>query len=312
MSKGKVTICILSCNSRHNLPGSLVGVYDQNYPKNLIKVIVVDNNSLDSSVGYVKESYPEVKIISNNSKLGSATLANQALFLAEKNDSEFLVIIKAETILEKNWLNRMVQLLKNKKVGAASSKILMSPENKLIYALGGKIDFAGQGCFLYHKKHNSLKNTNIFESDFAPKEASIYKMETLKKVGFFDNGFHNYFEDMELGWRLRLAGYKIIIDPLAVAYYKPAYADDDDQLFYQENNRAMMIFQNYRIITIILLLPLFIFLEFGFIVGSIAQKGFKQKIKSYLWILAHLAPIISKRIRVQFHLRKVGDLEILK
>lgn len=297
----KVTICIISDNSRHNLPGCLDSVLNLDYPKNLIKIILIDNNSFDSSVGYVKECFSQVKVISNYKKIGTAVLGNQGFYLAQKNGSDYSVYITASTILEKNWLKRMIEILEsNKKYAVSSSKILLN--DKKIMALGGEIGLAGISHF--HKKQIN----NVFETDFASKIAMAVKMPAVKKIGFYNNKFSNYYEDVDFCWRLKMAGYKIVIDPIAVAYYG---GDLKENVFHQEKNRLMMILQNYRIISLIILLPILLYFEVGMLIKSIIHKHFKQKIKSYFWILKKLPMIIYQRMDLQFKVRKVGDLEVL-
>jgi len=312
MFASKVTICIFSRNSRHNLPGCLSGVLNLDFDQRRISLIIIDDNSSDSSVGYVKEAYPQIKVIQNNREVGLAVMADQGYFLAQKNNSDYIVFLDAEVILEKYWLRRMLDILKDKKVAGASSKILIYPKNKKVHSLGGEIGPIGLSHLKNFDKEDNFYSHGPFQVGFVPKEACIIKMSVIGKVGLYNGKYSEYFVDADFGWRCRLAGYKFMIDPIAVAYIRSENARPQNYYFQREKSRLLMLLINYRIATLILLLPLFIFTEFGLIIEAIATGKFWQKMKAYFWILLHLPAILEDRINVQFRLRKVGDLEILK
>jgi len=311
MFNKKVTIIITSNNSRHNLPDCLTSIIDQDYPKNLTQIIVIDNNSIDSSVGYVRERFPKIKIILNNKKVSESNVYNQGYFLTQKNKSDYLAIVDAATILEKNWLSRLIALLeKGKKLGMAGSKNLIYPEKKVIHSLGGSINIVGVSYLNNCGIKNDFSSGESMKVDFVPKEACVIKMSVINKIGFLNRSFHGA-EMADLGWRMKLAGYKSIIDSSVVAHYRQEHNKNKNEFFHSEKNRLMMLLQNYKVISLLMLLPLLIFVEIGMIINSIAHKYLGQKLKSYLWILLHLSSIISNRINIQFNIRKIGDLAVL-
>ncbi len=306
MLNKKVIIIVLSKNSRHLLPDCLSGIERQSYPKKFYKTIVVDEKSIDSSVGYVKDNFPEIKVIVNNAKLGDCAAFNQGYFFAQKYNSEYLVLLRAEVSLNSFWLGDMISLLeKKKKAGIAGSKIL-DKKNKTLQSLGGTVNVAGISY-----PNRITKSQTPFKVDYAPIGACVIKMSAIKKTGLFDEKFFD-LGDVDLGWRMRLAGYEILIDPNSVAHCHLNEGKDKAKYFHLEKNRIMMLLQNYRIITLILLLPLTIFIEFCMFIDSFAHGYFWQKKKSYLWIISRLVFILGRRINVQFNTRKIGDLQIIR
>jgi len=312
-SHRKVTIAIISFNSRHKLPDCLESVFNSNYPKNLYKVVLIDNNSSDSSVGYVRERYPQVKLITNGKNIGFDGANNQAYFLAQKQKSDYLVLLNDDTIVESNWLRRMVDLAEsNKKIGVVQAKLLLHPEKNLINSFGNSIHFLGFGYCDKYQEENNNRITEPVEIAYASGAACAIKMSALKKTGLFDDKMFMYHEDLDLCWRMRLAGYKIMLDPLAVVYHKYNYSKAKYKFYYMDRNRWMVLLENYRLATLLLILPPLLVMELGIIFFSIKNKWFKEKMRGWGWILCHLPHIIINRFNVQFKIRKVKDRELLK
>lgn len=312
-SHRKVTIAIISYNSRHKLPDCLEGVFNSSYPKNLYKVVVIDNNSSDSSVGYIRERYPEVKLITNTKNIGFDEANNQVYFLAQKNNSEYLVLLNDDTIVESNWLRRMVDLSESdKKIGVVQAKLLLYPDKNLINSFGNSIHFLGFGYCDKYREENNDRITEPVEIAYASGAACAIKMSALQKTGLFDSEMFMYHEDLDLCWRMRLAGYKVMIDPLAVVYHKYNFSKAKYKFYYGERNRLMVILENYRMATLLLILPPLIVMELGIVFFSIKNGWFKEKMQGWGWILRHLPHIIGNRIYVQFRIRKVSDRKLLK
>ncbi|MBI5766031.1 glycosyltransferase family 2 protein [Candidatus Falkowbacteria bacterium] len=309
----RVTIIIVTHNARHYLPECLESVYYQNYPKDLVKIIVIDNHSSDSTIGYVRESHPKVKLITNNKNFGFAEANNQGYYLAQKQGSDYLVLLNQDTVVESNWLSRLVKLAeKDHKIAAVQPKLLLWPEKQLINSFGNSIHFLG---FAYCNKYRDKDQYNItepFELPYASGAACLLKMSVLKKTGLFDDRLFMYHEDVDLGWKIRLAGYKILLDPLAVVYHKYNYSKAKYKFYYMERNRWIILLQNYRILTLIMILPALILMELGMIFYAIKNGWFKEKLFSGLWLAGHLPSILSHRLNVQFKIRKISDRAILK
>ena len=102
----KVTIVIVSYNGRKDLPECLESLEHQDYPRSLVKIIVVDNNSKDSTIGWLKEVYPNVKVVINQKNIGFAKANNQGYLLAKKQQSDYL---QAQRHLLIGHQNKMIQ-----------------------------------------------------------------------------------------------------------------------------------------------------------------------------------------------------------
>lgn len=309
----KIIIIIVTHNGRHYLSDCLASLKHQNYPKELVEIIIVDNHSTDSTVGYIKEVYPQIKVIANQKNLGFAEANNQGYFLAQKSGAHYLALLNQDTIVEKNWLSRLVKLAESdENIAAVQPKILLYPEKDKINSFGNSIHFLGLAYCNHYREQDRRGVTEPFKIPYASGAAVLIRMSALEKTGFFDERLFVYHEDVDLGWRLRLAGYKILFDPLAVVYHKYTYSKAKYKFYYMERNRWVVLLQNYRLATILLILPALILMELGIILFSLKNGWFKEKIKGYAWLIAHWPSILSHRINVRFNLRKIKDRQILE
>jgi GT2 family glycosyltransferase len=313
MLKKKIVLVIVTHNGRHYLPDCLASLGRQTYPKSLVKIIVIDNNSSDSTVEYLKERHPEIKIIANRRNLGFAGANNQGYFLAQKSEADYLVLLNQDTIVEKNWLSRLVRLAEtDSQIAMVQPKLLLYPEKQLINSLGNSIHFLGFAFCNFYRFKDQHGVTMPFEVPYASGAACLIRMSAIEKTGLFDSRLFMYHEDVDLGWRLRLAGYKILLDPLSVVYHKYHYSKAKYKFYYLERNRWLVILQNYRLATLFLFLPALLVMELGVVFFAFQNGWVKEKINGWFWLLLHWPSILSQRLRVQFGIRKVSDKEILK
>ena len=309
----KITVIIVTHNSRIKLPDCLASLERQNYPKDLVKIIVIDNNSTDSTVGYVKEKYPKIKLIANQKNLGFAAANNQGYYLAKKNDSDYLFLANDDIILEANCLSHLMKVMASQdKIAAVQPKILLYPEKDKINSFGNSIHYLGFAFCNYYKCQDNLGITRPFATPYPSGAAVLIKLSALEQVGLFDERLFMYHEDVDLGWRLNLAGYKVLLDPLSVVYHKYNYSKAKYKFYYMDRNRLVVLLQNYRVLTILLILPILLFMEIGIILFSLKNGWFKEKIKGYFWLLSHWPSILSRRLDTQFKIRKVKDREVVK
>jgi len=309
----KITIVIATLNGRNYLPECLSSIAQQHYPQNLIKVVVIDNGSFDSTVGYLRENYPEVKLITNHHNAGFARANNQGYFLARKAKSDYLFLLNQDAVLEKNCLRRLVELAESgKDIAAVQPKILLDPEKQLINSFGNNIQYLGFGFCNFYRHRDNLELTAPMELAYASGAALLLKMPALAKTGLFDENLFAYHEDLDLGWRLRLAGYSVWLDPLAVAWHKYTFSKAKYKFYYLERNRWKVILQNYKLATLILFLPPLLLMEISMFFYALLSGWLAEKIRGYGWLLLHIPTILWQRLAMQYRFRKVKDREILR
>lgn len=205
------SVIIVNFNTKELLKNCLSSVFSQVGLK--FEVWVVDNGSEDGSVQMVKAEFPKVRLIRNKENLGFAKANNLVLRKAEGN---FLFLLNSDTILEDFTLAKNLDFLKrNSQVGALGIKILNfdgSPQPSVgkFYSLINVFLMLFGGGKLGLGRSSPSK---ISEVDWVSGAAIILRKEILEKVGFLDENFFMYMEEVEWCYRIKKAGFKIVFYP---------------------------------------------------------------------------------------------------
>ncbi len=305
----------------------------QNYPRELFKVYIIDNCSLNDCE-YVKINYPEAKCISRSD--GNYAAANNlGIKMAAVDGCEYFVIANMDVKFDPNWLSELVKAIESdSEIGIAQSKILKYPKNDeewkkpKINSLGNIVHFLGFG---FTSGYNEVDNPpNPLKSPqpplykgggeeypeingYASGCSFIVKKEVIGKIGGYNEEYYMYHDDLELGWKTRLAGYKIILAPESIVYHKYEFSRSVKMLYYMERNRHLVIFTYYRLPTIILILPALVIMDLGMLLYSIINGWFFTKLKICFYFLNPVSWLkILKERKILKKLRAKKDSEIIK
>ena len=141
----------------------------------------------------------------------------------------------------------------------------------------------------------------------------FFKRQALLEVGLFDEEYWMYNEDQELPWRMKLAGWKAVLAPQAIARTKYEFQRSIKKFYWMDRNRILAILECYHILTLILISPAFIVMELGLILFSLKSGWFKDKIRVWAYFLSikNWQYILRARKRNQ-SLRKIKDKNIVK
>jgi len=243
----EVSISIVNLNGEQYLKECLGSLMELNYPQDKVEIIMVDNGSGDGSVKLVKENYPRVKIINNNENMGFACANNQA---ARAATGEYIAFLNNDTKVDKNWLVELLRpIYKSREVVASGSKVL-SIDGKTIDFVGGMINFEGKGFQIdYGMKTENDKYRGYRFLPFVNGGAMMIDRKVFLETGGFDEDFFAYYEDVDLGWRLWVLGYKVVFAPESIVYHHHHGTSRDiseDRLrFLKERNSLYSVFKNY-------------------------------------------------------------------
>ena len=310
----KVAVIILNYNGKKYLSKLLESIF--NYSPKLVEqeIIVVDNNSADDSVGWLKTHYPKISLLLQAKNLGFAEGNNVGLRYAINNGFDYAMLLNQDTIIEPGYLDKLAIKIESAEATASvQPKILLYPLTDLVNSLGNVIHFLGFGYTFGHKMSDSKITITNDEVNYCAGAACLIKIEALKKVGLFNSSFFMYHEDLDLGWRFRLSGYKNLIEQKAVVYHQYEFSRSIKKFYFMERNRYLTIFQNYKLLTIILILPALILMELGLFVFSFKNGWWLEKLKVYLFFLNphNWRKLLKARSQVQAK-RLKSDREVVK
>ena len=212
-----VCVAVINWNGRRFLPRCFDSLHRLDYPS--VSLVLVDNGSDDGSVEFVREHYPDVKIVANRKNLGFCRACNQGLVEAMKAGAKYVVLLNNDTEVDRRWISELVRAAEqNPRVGALSSKILFMEPRNFINSTGLCCTIIGNGW-----------DTGIGQPDGDEwnKRAAVIgvsgcalflRTDAVRRVGLLPN-FDIYLEDMDICLRLWNAGYEIAYVPTAVLYH---------------------------------------------------------------------------------------------
>lgn len=218
----KIAVVILNWNGRKYLQHFLPSVMASTYPN--YEVIVADNGSTDDSVEFLQREFPLVRLIRFDRNYGFAKGYNEAL---KQVVAEFYVLLNSDVEVQPGWLEPMVSLLgKDKGIAACQPKILSYHNKKLFEyagAAGGWLDKYGYPfakgrifdfCEEDHGQYDQCEP--IF---WASGAALFIRSNVFHAMKGFDEYFFAHQEEIDLCWRMQLAGYRIYSCPSSVVYH---------------------------------------------------------------------------------------------
>ena len=187
-------------------------------------VFVADNASTDDSVDFVKNNFPTVKIIINATNGGYAKGYNDAL---KQIDAEYFVLINSDIEVTKDWLSPIIYLMdRDKKIAACQPKLLdYKRRNTFEYAgaSGGFIDNLGypfcRGRIFDDLEQDKAQYNDTIEVFWATGACLFVRASHFNEIGGLDEDFFAHQEEIDLCWRLKNKGYKIMVQPKSVVYH---------------------------------------------------------------------------------------------
>jgi len=312
MMTKKVLIVIVNFNSSEYGGDCFYSLKKINYPSDSYKILIIDNASTDNSLEFIRQNFSQFEIIRNNKNLGFASANNQGCSYALANNFDYIYLLNQDTVVTPNFLQVAVSVAEsNQVIGAVQSKLLL-PDGR-INSLGNDLHYLGFGFCRDYKQADHRASAQTVEINFASAAGALYRLSALKQVGLFDQDFFLYHEDSDLSWRLKLAGYSVILALNSVVIHKYKFSHSVNAAYYLERNRYISLIKNYSGHTLLLILPAFIIWELGSLIYSFLSGKifFRLKIYKYFINFSNWKKIITKRNSVQL-LRRQPDRRVVK
>lgn len=263
----KVAVVILNWNGQKYLEQFLPSVLSTSYSN--YEIIVADNGSADDSVSFLQTNYPGIRLIQFTENFGFAKGYNEAL---KQVESDYYVILNSDVEVQSGWLQPLADLLeKDSNIAACQPKIL-SFNNKNIFeyagAAGGWIDKYGypfakgrvfETCEEDHGQYDQPEP--VF---WASGAALFIRAGIFHEVQGFDEYFFAHQEEIDLCWRIQLAGYKIFSCPSSVVYHVGGGTlpkSNSLKTYLNFRNNRIMLFKNLTLSKKLWVLPVRSFLD---------------------------------------------------
>jgi GT2 family glycosyltransferase len=216
----RLSVVIVNWNSREDLRACLSSLRSQTHED--LEVIVVDNGSIDSSGDMMEELFPEWKLLRQTANLGFAEACNRGI---EASTGEWVAMLNNDTVAEPAWAENLVRAAESCEAtcGMLQSLLLFQDRPDTINSTGIELTLSGGGR---DRDGGRPRRAGIEPEDiFCPTAgAAAYRRSMLESIvlpeGYFDRTHFMYFEDLDLGWRARLAGWSARYIPSSVVFHK--------------------------------------------------------------------------------------------
>ena len=207
--KPKVTVVILTYNAKTTLGDildkAISSALDQDYEN--IEVIVVDNGSSDNTYDHLKLKYgAKIKVIKFPRNYGYCLGNNLALRYVSSN-TKYVLFQNPDAILSRNYIRKLIKILENNANAVATQGLEIQPINKWI-RVGGSLNIAGYSVDIMSQSSSGVQQ--CFEILFAFGAALLIRKDVFEMVGGFSSDYFLYYDEADLGLRLRALGFKIL------------------------------------------------------------------------------------------------------
>jgi GT2 family glycosyltransferase len=311
-----VSIIILTYNGASVLDRCIQSVLNTNYSN--FEVILVDNASVDGSYESAISKFGKdqrLYFVKNYENKGFAEGNNIGLTHAK---GAYVTLLNNDTEVDKDWLRELIKVAESdEKTGIIQSKLFFWYNREVLESAGAFIDKCGYGF-----ERGFVKGKNMYpevdEVFYANGAAVTIKRRALKKMGsgkteLFDSDYFFAYEDVDLSWRMRLAGYKTVVAPNSIVYHRRSTTTSRKRgllVFHHCKNRVMTLVKNYSLLNLIKYLPLLLFFEVVRASSSLASGQLESSLailKAFLWNLTSFRRNWKKRLAVQYLVRRMPD-----
>jgi GT2 family glycosyltransferase len=247
-----IAVVILNWNGKSYLEQFLPGVLQ--YSKDVATVYVADNASTDDSVDYVQQHFPDVKVVVNESNGGFAKGYNDAL---KRIEADYYVLLNSDIEVTPNWITPVIDLMQtDESITACQPKILAHGRKEYFEhagAAGGFIDKNGfpfcRGRIFNTVEKDEAQYNDTTEVFWATGACLFIKANVYHKFDGLDEDFFAHMEEIDLCWRMKNAGHKIMYCPDAVVYHVGGGTLNymsPQKTYLNFRNNLFLIYKNYQ------------------------------------------------------------------
>ncbi len=277
----QVSVIIPNYKGIDYIEGCLSSLYANAETKDTpaFEVLVVDNASKDGSVALIEEKFPRTKLLLLEENTGFCHAVNVGI---QASKAPFVLLLNNDTKVDLAFVKELYEAIcSDDSIFSAAAQMLLWDRPDLIDSAGDQLHLLG---FAYGRGKGKPakqyeKKRKVFS---ACGGAAIYRKEVLEKIGCFDELHFAYLEDVDLGWRSQIHGYKNIYAPKAKVIHFGSAATGSRYNAWKIRkaaaNNLYMFWKNMPLLQLLLNLP---FLLLGMVIKSLffAKKGYG---KSYL------------------------------
>jgi GT2 family glycosyltransferase len=278
-----------------------------------VQVIAVDNGSSDTTVVRIRERFPEVALLALGKNLGFAGASNVGIERALTEHADFIYLLNPDTTVTPTFLQEAMAVMdRYPSAGAVQSLLLLASEPDRINTAGNVVHFLGFGYCGQYREPRCAAPPDPVPIAFASGAATLLRAEALRRAGLFDPALFLYQEDLDLGWRIRLAGFDNLLAPRSVVFHDYEFSRNSSKYYLIERNRYLVLLKNLSPRSLLALAPAAAAAEVAFVIIAAKDGWLPEKIRAMAQLLrpSLWQHVVRERSRVKA-LRRRTDREIV-
>jgi GT2 family glycosyltransferase len=248
---------------------------------------------------------PNARVLDHRRNVGFGAGCNLG---ARESDADVLVFLNPDTVAQPGAVAALARALEQPGVGVAQARLRLLDEPELLNSSGNVLHvsgFAWPGG--YRERADSL--TDRRDIPYASGAALAIRADLFRELGGFTEELFLYQEDLELCWRARLHGFRVVVVPDAdVLHGYVLERPDRRKEYYLERNRLVFVLTAYSTRLLVLLAPVLLAVELGLCLVAIRQGWWREKLRGWSWLARNASWLGATRRRTQA-LRRITDRE---
>jgi GT2 family glycosyltransferase len=274
-------------------------------PEYPLRVVVVDNGSTDTTEEIVARFDVQWHAMGSNAGYGAAV--NEGIRLV---GTDVIAVVNPDVTVRSGWLGPLLEALESPEIGAAMPLIELSDAPGRYNTSGGRMTVSAIAWITDHGLPVS-EDLRTREVPFPSGAAFVVRRGTWDEIGGMWPDLFLYHEDTDLGWRLRMHGFRSVLVPTSVVAHDYDFSRNPEKLFLLERNRLMLLLANYRRSTLWLLAPVLGLHELGVLWTAVRSRWLGAKLRSWsaVW---RLRRALWTRNRQLQEARSIGDAAMMR
>jgi GT2 family glycosyltransferase len=314
-----VLVVLVTCDAAGWLRGCLTALSAQTYPR--LGIIAIDDASTDGSAELLGNALGERRVVALKERVGFAEAVRAALQNPAVREADHLLVLHDDTALDPDAVGRMVEAARGigvEDVGIVGPKVVDWRDPRLLLDVGRSADLFGHPYTpLQPGEIDQGQFDRVLEVLCVSSCAMLISREAWNRAGLFDERLDARHDDLDLCWRVRLAGFKVLMTPLARARHRRAGATGErrerhrrrSERYYEDRAALASLLKNASVVSLLWLLPTDLVLSLVRLAYLLLARRFEEAFDlsaAWAWNLLHLPGTIARRVKVQ-SVRSVPD-----
>ncbi len=287
-------------------------------------VVAVDNGSTDGTLEMLRQALGEGRVIELGENLGIAGAMGAASQLPAAQAADYLLVVHDDAALAPDAVTRMLETAEGiegvERVGVVGPKIVDWDEPRVLREVGRSTDRFGHPFTpLQDGERDQGQYDRVLEVLFVSSAVMLISRDAWQRTGPFDERFAGHHDDLDFCWRARLAGFRVLMTPLATARHRDAATRGEraeqphrSTRYYAERAALASMLKDYGFLTLLWVMPVYALLGLARTIFLALSRRFEDAydlVAAWGWNVVHLPGTLRRRVRAQ-SVRSVRDRHV--